>query len=212
MSMTIEVKHDMSFEDLKNNCWSGAISTLEAIEKAGLEDALMDYLDDIYYNDNTPTMTEVNDLLWFDEYINNDFINEHLTLDDIDSLEELKEYSDNYNVDMTINNTIENKRDKELWKYLQDNLYGESLKDIFETLEDLTEDIYLPAEYAKSLEELVKFANETNNDTVLDVIAEVKEIGKEKELWKRIVEEYHNKNYTLMELFVDLESLDIEEL
>ena len=207
----MEIKMDMSFEDLKNNCWSGAISTLEAIEKAGLEDELMDYLDDIYYNDNTPTMTEVNDLLWFDEYINNDFINEYLTLDDIDSLEELKEYSTDYSIDI-IDHAIKNNRGNELWKYMQDNLEGESLKDIFDTLEDLTEDIYLPAEYAKSLEELVKFANETNNDTVLDVIAEVKEIGKEKELWKKIVEEYHGTNYTLMELFIDLESLDIEEL
>ena len=209
MAMTIVVKQEMSFDDLKENCWSGAISTLEAIEKAGLEDELMDYLS--VFCDRIPDITEVNDLLWFDEYLNNDFINEHLTLGDVDSLEELKEYSNSYSIDI-IDHAIKNNRDKELWKYMQDNLEGESLKDIFDTLEDLTEDIYLPAEYAKSLEELAKFANETNNDTVLDVIAEVKEIGKEKELWNKIVEEYHNKRYTLMELFVDLESLDIEEL
>ena len=210
MDMTIEVKHEMSFDDLKNNCWSGAIATLESIEDADLEEVLMLYLNDIYC-DRIPDMTEVNDLLWFDEYINNDFINEHLTLDDIDSLEELKKYSTVYSIDI-IDNAIKNKRDKELWKYLQDNLEGETLKDIFDTLEDLTEDIYLPAEDAKSLDELVKFAKETNNTDVIDIVNKVKEIGKEKELWNKIVEEYHNTGYTLMEVFIDLENLDIEEL
>lgn len=208
MFVKVEVNN---YDDLKNMLWgSNCEYTCKKIEEANLEDEFFEFIE-CMFSDSTYEDNSVNDYVAYD-FNESDFINEHLTLDDIDSLEELKEYSDNYNVDMTINNAIANKRDKELWKYLQDNLYGESLKDIFETLEDLTEDIYLPAEYAKSLDELVKFAKETNNTEVIDIVNEVKEIGKEKELWNKIVEEYHNSNYTMMEVFVDLENLDIEEL
>ena len=62
----LEVKQEMNFEDLKNNCWSGAITTLTKIEEEGKEEELMNYLEDIFY-DNVPTMTELNDCLWFDD-------------------------------------------------------------------------------------------------------------------------------------------------
>ena len=62
----LEVKQEMSFEDLMNNCWSGAISTLKKIEEEGKEEELMNYLEDIFY-DSTPTMTDLNDFLWFDD-------------------------------------------------------------------------------------------------------------------------------------------------
>jgi hypothetical protein len=61
----LEVKMEMNFEDLKNNCWSGALDRIKEIEEKGLEDVLMSYLEDIFY-DSTPTMTEINDWLWFD--------------------------------------------------------------------------------------------------------------------------------------------------
>lgn len=59
------VKNDLDFEDLKNNCWSGAVDTLETIENAEKEEEFMDYLEMIYC-DEIPTMTELNDFLWFD--------------------------------------------------------------------------------------------------------------------------------------------------
>lgn len=65
MTMTITVKNEMSFNDLMTYCWSGAINTLKKIEEEGKEDELMDHLESIFY-DTCPTMTELNDYLWFD--------------------------------------------------------------------------------------------------------------------------------------------------
>lgn len=62
----LEVKQELNFEDLKNNCWSGAITTLTKIEEEGKEEELMNHLEDIFY-DSTPTMTELNDYLWFED-------------------------------------------------------------------------------------------------------------------------------------------------
>lgn len=65
------IKDELGFWDLQHRCWSGAIDTLKRIKKEGLEDEFMNWLED-YYCDcyYTPTMTELNDLLWFeDEYI-----------------------------------------------------------------------------------------------------------------------------------------------
>lgn len=62
------IKQDMNFNDLMNNCWSGAINTLKTIEEHGKEDELMAHLEEIFETnfDNVPTMTEVNDYLWFE--------------------------------------------------------------------------------------------------------------------------------------------------
>lgn len=62
------IKQDMNFNDLMNNCWSGAVDTLKTIEEHDKEDELMAHLEEIFesYFDNVPTMTEVNDYLWFD--------------------------------------------------------------------------------------------------------------------------------------------------
>lgn len=62
----LEVKQEMNFEDLKNNCWSGAINTLQRVEEEGKEEELMLLLDEIFY-ESTPTMTELNDCLWFED-------------------------------------------------------------------------------------------------------------------------------------------------
>lgn len=64
------VKEDLSFEDLKKRCWSGAIDTLQKIEEEGEEKQkqLMNLLQEEF--SSTPSITEVNDLLWFeDDYI-----------------------------------------------------------------------------------------------------------------------------------------------
>lgn len=62
----MEIKDDFSFNDLMNKCWSGAKDTLDMIEDKGYEDELMSHLEDVFYGD-IPTMTEVNDYLWFEE-------------------------------------------------------------------------------------------------------------------------------------------------
>lgn len=62
--MTITVKQEMDFNDLVNNCWSGAIDTLQVIEKNGKEDELIMLLEEVTDN---PSMTTINDILWFDD-------------------------------------------------------------------------------------------------------------------------------------------------
>lgn len=61
------IKQDMDFNDLMNNCWSGAIDTLKTIEENDKENELMTHLEEIFETifDNVPTMTEVNDYLRF---------------------------------------------------------------------------------------------------------------------------------------------------
>ena len=61
----ISVKKELSFEDLKKECWSGAVDTLQKIEEEGKEDELMELLQDIFTD--IPTETELNDFLWFDD-------------------------------------------------------------------------------------------------------------------------------------------------
>lgn len=61
----MEIKQDMDFNDLRNNCWGQARKILEEISDTDKEDALMNYLEDTFYGD-IPTLTEVNDLLAYD--------------------------------------------------------------------------------------------------------------------------------------------------
>ena len=63
------IKQDMGFNDLMNNCWSGAVDTLKTIEEHDKEDELMAHLEEQWL-DEMPTMTQINDYLWFeDEFI-----------------------------------------------------------------------------------------------------------------------------------------------
>lgn len=63
---TIWIKDDFSFEDLKRQCWSGAIDTLRTIEEHKKEDLFMTILEDMYM-EYIPTLTEINDFLWFED-------------------------------------------------------------------------------------------------------------------------------------------------
>ena len=59
------IKELNGFYDLKDNSWSGAIDTLEDIEKAELEEEFMEHLENIFGED-IPTETELNDYIWFE--------------------------------------------------------------------------------------------------------------------------------------------------
>lgn len=61
----MEIKREYDFYDLLDNCWSGAINTLKVIQENDKENDFMDYLESLY-SENIPTLTEVNDLLWFE--------------------------------------------------------------------------------------------------------------------------------------------------
>ena len=61
------IKEDYDFNDLMNNCWSGAEETLKVIEENGKEDAFMELLEMTF---TAPKLTEVNDFLRLnDDYI-----------------------------------------------------------------------------------------------------------------------------------------------
>lgn len=77
------IKNDMDFNDLMNNCWSGAINTLKTIKEHDKEKELIQYLEDIC--DDCPSLTHVNDLLWF----NSDFILEALGIFEEDEEEDV---------------------------------------------------------------------------------------------------------------------------
>ena len=62
----MEIKNDYGFEDLRDNCWSGAIDTLDRVEEEGKEEELMDLLEEVFEG-NIPTLTEVNDYLRFED-------------------------------------------------------------------------------------------------------------------------------------------------
>lgn len=60
------IKEITTFTELKSMVWSGAIKTLELIEREGKENDLMILLDEVF--SNGATETEINDYLWFDDY------------------------------------------------------------------------------------------------------------------------------------------------
>ena len=63
------ITEDYDFNDLMDACWSGAIDTLVTVQENDKEEELMSLLSLDCFND-TPDLTEVNDLLWFeDEWI-----------------------------------------------------------------------------------------------------------------------------------------------
>lgn len=58
------------FSDLLENCWSGAVQTLQTIIENGKESELMQLLEELTYTDDGIGLTELNDFLWFDsDYI-----------------------------------------------------------------------------------------------------------------------------------------------
>lgn len=60
----ITVKQEMDFDDIRNSAWGQAVEVLDEIYKEGMENELMEYLEDIF-NEGVD-ITELNDLLAYD--------------------------------------------------------------------------------------------------------------------------------------------------
>ncbi len=73
------IKKEYNFNDLKNTVWSGAIDTINTIEEHNKEDALMDLLEEMFF-DSIPDETQINDFLWFET----EFIFETLGIEEED--------------------------------------------------------------------------------------------------------------------------------
>lgn len=67
----LTIKQELyDFEDLKQECWSGALDRIQEIDQNGWGDEFFDYLEQ--YIDENMTMTDLNDAIWFelgDEFI-----------------------------------------------------------------------------------------------------------------------------------------------
>lgn len=137
MIMQVEVN---SFDELMEHSWSGALDNLKMIDKYGLQDKFMEYLEEMFY-DSTPTDTEINDTIWFMEQPTvEEWIAEHISIDDVDDLDELEDYAKNLcfaDVVSTIRDFTANNKEELLWDYIINNYDHYSLKELFEELETL---------------------------------------------------------------------------
>ena len=92
---TITIKTELNFSDLQNQCWSGAVDTLNTIEEHDKENDLMYLLDELFADDENCTLTTINDFLWFDD----EYIFECLDISDEDEDEDEDEDDEDYDED-----------------------------------------------------------------------------------------------------------------
>lgn len=74
--MTIEVKKELNFENIKEMAWSGAVSTINTIDDYGKGNEFMRLLTETFTE--IPTDTDINNFLWFDR----DYILDNLGITD----------------------------------------------------------------------------------------------------------------------------------
>ena len=60
----ITVKQEMDFDDIRKSAWGQSVAVLDEIYKAGMQNELMEYLEDIF-NEGVD-IVELNDLLSYD--------------------------------------------------------------------------------------------------------------------------------------------------
>ena len=89
----MRIAREFDFNDLQYNCWD-CEDVLEAVANAGMEDSLMDLLEE-YFNSEVPTLTEVNDLLRFD----GDWVLESLGIDPEDEEEDDEDEEEDEEID-----------------------------------------------------------------------------------------------------------------
>lgn len=63
--MTIIVQEELDATDLRDRLWSEAVHTWDNIVEAGKEEEALAFLNEIFC-DRVPTITEINDVLWFE--------------------------------------------------------------------------------------------------------------------------------------------------
>lgn len=127
-----------SFDELMEHSWSGAVDNLKLVDKYGLQDEFMQYLDDMFC-DYEPTDTEVNDAIWFmDEPTVDEWIAEHIDIEDIEDIDELEQYVKDlgsYDAGATITDFKTADKEELLWQYIQNNYANYSLMEVMQELE-----------------------------------------------------------------------------
>lgn len=61
----MEIKREFTFYDLIDECWGGAIPTLDTISEHDKQDEFMQLLQEIF--EEIPDLTQVNDFIAFDD-------------------------------------------------------------------------------------------------------------------------------------------------
>ena len=121
--MSIEFIEDVEIYDLGEHLWGQGLSNYKEICKADKEAELEQYLHDIFF-DRTPTITEINDLLWHDW----ETVYDYLGLDEDGepkmSFEDDGEISDKY------------------LKYLEDNFDNEGSTWLDYSIENVGREVY----------------------------------------------------------------------
>lgn len=133
----MEIRVDIDFEYLLKNSWSGALDNLKMIDKYDLGEEFMSYLEAVFYDD-TPTDTEVNDTIWFMEIPVEEWIAEHISVDDIEDIDELGQYAKDLcfiGAKATITDFKCAGKEDLLWQYIQNNYAGYSLLGVMQELD-----------------------------------------------------------------------------
>lgn len=205
--MSIEIKTEISnYYELKEQLWGSNVEyELKQVENFGMEDEFFSHIEELF-GDTTYDITTINDYIAYD-YSFIEWVSDNKTLDDIDSLEELKEYANNSDVYSVLDNTSYK---KDLWQYLQDNYAGETLSTVFDELTSLEPNDYISFDNVESLTEFIEHTKD--NDIVMEVINAIKEANLTDEYWNRLEEECKGINYTVANVVEDIECVDIDEL
>jgi len=123
-----------SFDNLYEMVWGQAKDQLKTVDKYGLQDELMEHLDELF-SDFDASDTQVNDYLAY-EFDADDFVMEHKELDDIEDLDDLYNLFSSYKAKQTIRDAQLNNKETALLEYIHDNFSNYNIKEIEDELED----------------------------------------------------------------------------
>lgn len=147
MKIVVEIN---SFDNLLETCWGQAVESLKEIDRYGLQDELMEQLEELFgdYCKEPCTDTSLNDYLAY-EFDAENFIAEHTNIDDIEDIDELEQYAKDLcftEAKATIVDFTLADKEELLWQYIQNNYAGYSLLEVmqeldgFESAEDFEEE------------------------------------------------------------------------
>ena len=205
----MEIKTEISnYYELKEQLWGSNVEyELKQVEDYNMQEEFFSHIEGLFCED-VVDITTINDYISYD-FSFMEWIREYKALDDIDSLEELKEYAEGDAYDV-IDNAINSNYADELWDYISDGYMGDNLATIIDEISSLEPNDYIGLDCIQSLSEFIELTKD--NDTVMEVINAIKEANLTDEYWNRLEEECKGINYTIANVVDDIESLDIDEL
>ena len=131
----MELRTDYDFSDLLEASWCGATDVLKKVEEFGYEDEFMDWLEESFSSwEEVPTLTEVNDFLWFENDAENWLVEQvgskdisDCTYDDI--IDFCKAFYKSYSV-------IQSEDETEVESFFSNNNNFSTLSEVVEAMQD----------------------------------------------------------------------------